>query len=291
MELILCRIVASSCSLTHNIAPHISLHDPPYHTTMKKYEDFEGMRATRKSCGVFRARLLSSHGLLWSHLWSHFGELPTASSRLGCTGVLWVLMGPHPCGPPPRQDGEGTRAPALVYVHAVCVYVAYVVASVAAGFVVYVLLTPALLLGRCRLRYRSTLVVKSATSVLSSNRTRSCWRCFCHRSPGRQQVLWTLPPSPRRVPLSSAWSTLSFLAISTVFGSSAWSTLSFLAISTVFGSSAWSALSFLMISTGGSAAGSAVVSSVGNSSWFSARSLLTPSATCLLISLSEHSRC
>ena len=25
------------------IAPHISLHDPPYHKTMKKYEDFEGM--------------------------------------------------------------------------------------------------------------------------------------------------------------------------------------------------------------------------------------------------------
>ena len=28
--------------LTHNIAPHISLHDPPCHKTMKKYEDFEG---------------------------------------------------------------------------------------------------------------------------------------------------------------------------------------------------------------------------------------------------------
>ena len=29
---------------THNIAPHISLHDLPYQKTMKKYEDFEGMK-------------------------------------------------------------------------------------------------------------------------------------------------------------------------------------------------------------------------------------------------------
>ena len=41
MEYILCRVVESSCLLTHNIAPHISSHDPPYHKTMKKYEDFE----------------------------------------------------------------------------------------------------------------------------------------------------------------------------------------------------------------------------------------------------------
>ena len=33
-------------------------------------------------------------------------------SELG-TGVLWVSTGTHPCGPPPRQDGGGTRAPAL----------------------------------------------------------------------------------------------------------------------------------------------------------------------------------
>ena len=31
----------------------------------------------------------------------------------GSTGVLWVWTGTHPCGPPPRQDGGGTRAPAL----------------------------------------------------------------------------------------------------------------------------------------------------------------------------------
>ena len=43
MEWILCRVVVSSCSPTHNIVPHTSLHDPPCHTTMKKYEYFEGM--------------------------------------------------------------------------------------------------------------------------------------------------------------------------------------------------------------------------------------------------------
>ena len=31
-----------SCSPTHNIVPHTSLHDQPCHKTMKKYEDFEG---------------------------------------------------------------------------------------------------------------------------------------------------------------------------------------------------------------------------------------------------------
>ena len=44
MEKILCRVVASSCWLTHNIAPHTSLHDLPYHKTMKKYEDFQSMK-------------------------------------------------------------------------------------------------------------------------------------------------------------------------------------------------------------------------------------------------------
>ena len=43
MELILCRVAASSCLPTHNIVPHTSLHDQPCHKTMKKYEDFEGM--------------------------------------------------------------------------------------------------------------------------------------------------------------------------------------------------------------------------------------------------------
>ena len=43
MEWILCRVVQSSCLLTHNIVPHISWHDLPYHRTTKKYEEFEGM--------------------------------------------------------------------------------------------------------------------------------------------------------------------------------------------------------------------------------------------------------
>ena len=43
MELILCRVVESSCLPTHNIVPHTSLHDQRYQKTMKKYEDFEGM--------------------------------------------------------------------------------------------------------------------------------------------------------------------------------------------------------------------------------------------------------
>ena len=41
MEKILCRVAESSCSPTHNIVPHTSLHDQPCHKTMKKYEDFE----------------------------------------------------------------------------------------------------------------------------------------------------------------------------------------------------------------------------------------------------------
>ena len=43
MEWILCRVVESSCWLTHNIVPHISLHDQSCHKTMKKCEDFERM--------------------------------------------------------------------------------------------------------------------------------------------------------------------------------------------------------------------------------------------------------
>ena len=36
--------------------------------------------------------------LLWAH--SSSGEQPTASSRFGCTGVLWVLTGTHRCDTP-----------------------------------------------------------------------------------------------------------------------------------------------------------------------------------------------
>ena len=45
MELRLCRVVESSCLPTHKIVPHISLHDPPYHKTMKRYEDSQRVEA------------------------------------------------------------------------------------------------------------------------------------------------------------------------------------------------------------------------------------------------------
>ena len=43
MELIPCRVVESSCLPTHNIVPHISWHDLPYHRTTKKYENSRSM--------------------------------------------------------------------------------------------------------------------------------------------------------------------------------------------------------------------------------------------------------
>ena len=64
--------------------------------------------------------------------WRATHSLPSVEG----TGVLWVLTGTRPCGPPPRQDGGGTRAPALTYVHTVCVYYALVDVSVAADIVV-----------------------------------------------------------------------------------------------------------------------------------------------------------
>ena len=69
----LCGVVESSCLLTHNIAPHTSLHDPPYHKTMKRYEDSQSMEAflvhPRKFwiqtwfCIFFTISLLLSHCL------------------------------------------------------------------------------------------------------------------------------------------------------------------------------------------------------------------------------------
>ena len=38
-----CGVVGSSCLPTHDIVPHVSLHDPPCHRTMNKFEDVEGM--------------------------------------------------------------------------------------------------------------------------------------------------------------------------------------------------------------------------------------------------------
>ena len=49
----------------------------------------------------------------WAHVGVVLCELPTASSHFGSAGVLWVLTGTHPCGPPSRMM-EVTRAPALV---------------------------------------------------------------------------------------------------------------------------------------------------------------------------------
>ena len=43
MELTLRRVVESSCLPTHNIVPHISWHDLPYHRTMKKYENSQSV--------------------------------------------------------------------------------------------------------------------------------------------------------------------------------------------------------------------------------------------------------
>ena len=43
MELILCRVVESSYSSTHNIVPHISGYDLPCHRITKKYADFPSM--------------------------------------------------------------------------------------------------------------------------------------------------------------------------------------------------------------------------------------------------------
>ena len=39
----------------------------------------------------------------WAHVGVVLCELPTASSHFGSTGVLWVLTGTHPCGPPSRM--------------------------------------------------------------------------------------------------------------------------------------------------------------------------------------------
>ena len=69
-------------------------------------------------CGTCQAPLpcceWTFHSLRdWAHVGVVLWELPTASSHFGSSGVLWVLTGTHPCGPPSRMM-EVTRAPALV---------------------------------------------------------------------------------------------------------------------------------------------------------------------------------
>ena len=87
-----------------------------------------GLYRLKVSIGLITCDTCVFCGLTWRATHS----LPSVEG----TGVLWVLTGTHPCGPPPRQDGGGTRAPALTYVHTVSVYFAHVDLSVAAGFVV-----------------------------------------------------------------------------------------------------------------------------------------------------------
>ena len=67
-------------------------------------------------CGTCQAPLpcceWTCHSLRdWAHVSVVLCDLPTASSHFGSTGVLWVLTGTHPCGPPSRMM-EVTRAPA-----------------------------------------------------------------------------------------------------------------------------------------------------------------------------------
>ena len=63
MKLILCRVVESFCSPTHNIVPHISWHDLPRHRTTKRYSVFPSMV-------IFRLLLRK----FWIQTW--FGNCP-----------------------------------------------------------------------------------------------------------------------------------------------------------------------------------------------------------------------
>ena len=58
MEWILCGVVESSCLQTHNIVPHISWHDLPYHKTMKKYSDFPSMVLFRCSREILDSNMV-----------------------------------------------------------------------------------------------------------------------------------------------------------------------------------------------------------------------------------------
>ena len=58
MELIICRVVESSCLPTHNIVLHITWHDLPCHKTRKRYSDFPSMVIFQLPVGC--SRLLSA---------------------------------------------------------------------------------------------------------------------------------------------------------------------------------------------------------------------------------------
>ena len=72
----------------------------------KRWEKGEGRKGKKRRRCLGCAFTCGSLGS-----WSLFGhpQPPPEES----TGVLWLSTGTHPCGPPPRQDGGGTRAPAL----------------------------------------------------------------------------------------------------------------------------------------------------------------------------------
>ena len=71
MELIPCRVVESSCLPTHSIVPHTSLHDQPYHKTMKICENSQCMEVfqflSRKIAIQKKALKLSTVFSLISH--------------------------------------------------------------------------------------------------------------------------------------------------------------------------------------------------------------------------------
>ena len=47
-------------------------------------------------------REVCAHWACWVVVLASYPQPP---HHLGCTGVLWVLTGTHPCGPPPKQNG------------------------------------------------------------------------------------------------------------------------------------------------------------------------------------------
>ena len=65
MELRLCTVAGLFCSPIHNIAPHISLHDLPYHTTIS--EILESNVAEQENFYVAPAESLHSDISLFFH--------------------------------------------------------------------------------------------------------------------------------------------------------------------------------------------------------------------------------
>ena len=68
----------------HNIVPHTSWHDPPYHKTMKKYEDFEG----------------------WQFLWSLPRKFVIRTWFWNCQQLLWLFHIVFECSPSIHDQGK-----------------------------------------------------------------------------------------------------------------------------------------------------------------------------------------